>query len=184
MRPMPLITPDLPVRLDGWLIVGEGRDLVVTAADDWPTPPVLHLGALALAPTRTDGDMVVWSLTIAQVADLIDTHPRGLDYRVTVGAGDDLRSRVAGYLQVAPPGQAADGVRVGPTTIIVGPPGVGATPEQIAMLVADYLDAHPPTGVTPADVTAAIDEHADSLTPHPAYDEIPDLALIFDNHLI
>lgn len=56
----------------------------------------------------------------------------------------------------------------------------GATPEQIGAAVADWLDDNPPTaGVTPAELTA----HVEAVNPHPAYDDMPSLSLIFENRL-
>ena len=55
----------------------------------------------------------------------------------------------------------------------------GATPEQVEMAVTDYLLQNPPQVDG-----SLLEAHITSLTPHPAYDEIPSLTLLFENGLI
>jgi hypothetical protein len=58
-----------------------------------------------------------------------------------------------------------------------------ADPEAIADAVSDYLTENPVEGVT-EEVLTAIAAHADSETPHPVYDDMPSLTIIFDNALV
>lgn len=87
-----------------------------------------------------------------------------------------------------------------------------ASPEQIAAAVEGYLDQHPPDGelaerVTELDmeqdahhvrldgleaasddvpdlISAAVTVHRQAAAPHPAYDDLPSLRLLFENGLI
>jgi len=52
----------------------------------------------------------------------------------------------------------------------------GATPEQIAVAVEVYFQAHPADGV-------ALLAHIADETPHPAYDDLPSFTLLFENGL-
>lgn len=83
-----------------------------------------------------------------------------------------------GPVRISPGFTVGGGAVLGPP----GPPGVGADPESLraaaAEAVEDYLTDHP---VATIDDLAA---HIEAPTPHPAYDETPDLALIFENRLI
>lgn len=53
----------------------------------------------------------------------------------------------------------------------------GSIPEgAVEAALADYFEAHPPTG---------LEAHIASETPHPAYDEdLVDLTVVLENHLI
>ncbi len=119
------ITPGLPQRGEGWLIRGEPRTI---AADiDTTAPLTLHLGGgrpsapvLSLPPSRTDGDLTCWDLSVAQVDQITD----GLaSVRVWIAAG--TTSVVAGQLMVARQGDSAPGGRTMLTAdrIVVGPQG-------------------------------------------------------------
>ena len=57
--------------------------------------------------------------------------------------------------------------------------GSTISPELIAEAVEDYFDANPPTGGEPLLVAHLADE-----TPHPVYDDIPSLTLLFENGLM
>ena len=50
--------------------------------------------------------------------------------------------------------------------------------------VIDGLGSGSGGSVTMQDVTDAIQDHSESETPHPAYDDLPDLTLIVENHLL
>ena len=121
------ITPGLPQRGEGWLIRGEPRTI---AADiDTTAPLTLHLGGgrpsapvLSLPPSRTDGDLTCWDLSVAQVDQITD----GLaSVRVWIAAGPT--SVVAGQLMVARQGDSAPGGRTVLTAarVVVGPQGIG-----------------------------------------------------------
>jgi hypothetical protein len=64
---------------------------------------------------------------------------------------------------------------------IVAPPA--ASPEVIAAAVQGYLDEHPPDDV-PDLIDAAITTHVQAPAPHPAYDDLPSLQLLFENGLV
>jgi hypothetical protein len=55
----------------------------------------------------------------------------------------------------------------------------GASDEQIASAVDDYLTANPPTAGEPL-----LAEHIVAELPHPAYDDIPSLTVLFENGLV
>lgn len=59
-----------------------------------------------------------------------------------------------------------------------------ADPEAIADAVSDYLTENPVDGVTEEVLEATIASHAESETPHPVYDDMPSLTIIFDNALV
>lgn len=54
----------------------------------------------------------------------------------------------------------------------------------IEAAVTEYLQANPLIGVTQQVLEAELREHIENETPHPTYDEIPDLTLIFENRLV
>lgn len=54
--------------------------------------------------------------------------------------------------------------------------------QQVVDAVSEYLETN--ELATPAFVGNAISEHVESELPHPAYDDMPDLTLIFNNGLI
>lgn len=80
--------------------------------------------------------------------------------------------------EVTAPENQASAEAVAPTTVVVGIPTAVGPPGP----------AGPPGtpgggeggGVTPADLTA----HINSTTPHPHYDDLPSLALLFENGLV
>ena len=161
------LTPDLPQRGDGWLIRGEPRTI---AADiDTTAPLTLHLGGgrtsapvLSLPPSRTDGDLTCWDLSVAQVDQITD----GLaSVRVWIAAG--TTSVVAGQLTVARQGDSAPGGRTMLTAdrIVVGPQGasvVSATTSPGGHLVF-VLD----TGALHAETLALLDQLAAQQARHP-----------------
>lgn len=51
-------------------------------------------------------------------------------------------------------------------------------PGELEAAVADYLAAHPPSTGEPLLV-----EHVAALEPHPAYDDLPSFAILFENGL-
>ena len=59
-----------------------------------------------------------------------------------------------------------------------------ANGEVMDNAIKEYLVNNPIEGVTQPKLDATMDAHINDLEPHPAYDSIPRLALIFDNHLI
>lgn len=171
----------LPPRVDGWLIRGEGCELSLTAAQPWDSAPVLRVLPDVLTVTATtDADIAVWSLTAAQVEAISVAAPAAsqtIAHHVTVGIGESLRTVAAGMLTCVRQG-TGDPAAAGftPSRVVVGPPGIGADPDTIAQLVADWLAANP---------SAALADHIADPTPHAAYDDdLPSLSLIFDNHLL
>lgn len=164
------ITPGLPQRGEGWLIRGEPRTI---AADiDTTAPLTLHLGGgrpsapvLSLPPSRTDGDLTCWDLSVAQVDQITD----GLaSVRVWIAAG--TTSVVAGQLTVARQGDSAPGGRTMLTAdrIVVGPAGAGVESMAVedgrlmtTLTTGAVLDAGHVTDLSVMPVTA---------TPSPDYE--------------
>ena len=72
-------------------------------------------------------------------------------------------------------------IRVVGVTKIVGPPGPrgprgdAGDPEQVGAAVTAYITKHSDTLLAP---------HVSDPTPHPAYDDLPSLTLLFENGLI
>lgn len=76
------------------------------------------------------------------------------------------------------------------------PEGRGPTPEEIESVVTAWLIANPPAPSDTVDVSGSVQAylaenmgtilapHINSPTPHPAYDNIPSLVLIYENGLI
>lgn len=59
----------------------------------------------------------------------------------------------------------------------------GSVGGDIGQAVADYLTEHPLEGATTQYVDGAVADHVESETPHPVYDNIPSLTLLFENGL-
>lgn len=146
-----------PVYDSGYLIRGEGREILVTALEAWPSSPTLHIGTPEVfedyTPATVDGADALWSLSIAEVA--LYTGDSSVGFWVTVGSGETLRSLVAGTLWVIDEGSGDHQEMVGPIRVVVGPPGAGADMDTISGMVADYLTANPPTAGTVHDQTVA-----------------------------
>ena len=173
----------LPAAANGWLVPGDPASLAVVLSQPVPGPLTLNTaGRLTVAgvvdTTVSPGQCWRWRLTAAQVAAAVGpavANYTTVPFRITTGAGDDLTSLVAGSLDVVDrwrPG--GHGVAL-QAAVLIGPAGAGADADTIASLVSDYLAGHP---------SASLQAHIDSPTPHPAYDDLPGLSLIFDNTLI
>lgn len=79
------------------------------------------------------------------------------------------------------PGDSDNHVTPDPTTGILIP-FAGVSDERIATRVNSYMNEHP--AATPDYVNDQMLNHVDSQTPHPVYDDMVDLVLIFENGLI
>lgn len=146
---MPGLTYE-PIEIDGTLIDGEGREIVV-AGDryGWPAPAVLRIVGTNLEWTATvDGSAAVWTLTAEDVAAIKASRAPGLThvrYQVTVGAGDTRRSVLVGVLVIRPPGEGDPGPRVGPVPVLTGPFGpvhviIGPPGRSVASVSVDGDD--------------------------------------------
>ena len=115
---------DLPLSETGYLIRGEGREIHVSCAGGWPAVPVLWLaGVVVAAPPTVTGDLAVWSLTPEQVAAL--DAGAGVSARVSFWVTVAGVSQSAGALWLVDRGVGSPGPRVGPLSVVVGPPGRG-----------------------------------------------------------
>lgn len=90
------------------------------------------------------------------------------DTSTLVAPGDDLAGERVLELSSA---VALPAANVG-TVQVVGP-----TDEQLDAVVGAYLTAHPPG-------EEALGVHIADATPHPAYDDLPSLSVLFENGLV
>jgi len=56
--------------------------------------------------------------------------------------------------------------------------------DNIGPALDEYMAEHPLEGATTEYVDDTVTAHAESATPHPVYDDMPSLTLIFDNGLV
>ena len=117
------VTEDLPHPGSGYLIRGEGREIVAILVGGWPTVPELEMAGVSHGtPTSLVGDTAIWDLTVQQVAAY--THAFRVPFVISVNG----RSAVAGTLRVADKGTPGTGTQVGALRIVVGPPGPPGPP--------------------------------------------------------
>lgn len=81
---------------------------------------------------------------------------------------------------------------VDPTTFLLPEPTMaailaavpGISPDDVQEAVEAYFDENPLEGATTDYVDDAVTAHANAVEPHAAYDDMPSLTLIFENHLL
>lgn len=101
---MPVNT--LPTVDSGWLILGEGRDIVLnTPSGGWSNLPLtLYIDGTSYgAPTITD-EYAIWSLTKTQVSSFASDADKTVPFWITAGSGDKERSVVVGELTIVSQG--------------------------------------------------------------------------------
>ena len=174
----------LPAAANGWLVPDDPASLAVVLSQPVPGPLTLNVAGRLAVPgvvdtTISPGQCWRWRLTVAQVAVAVGPAPAAnyttVPFRITTGTGDDLTSLVAGSLDVVDRWRAGGHGAALQAAVLIGPAGAGADADTVAGLVSDYLAGHP---------SAALQTHIDSPAPHPVYDDLPGLSLIFDNALI